>query len=94
MTKEEIAQNKHFLLLPQCFQLFVIVIHSIIEIFYLLTKYVQSSAAELSYEGRGLKEIFFVHKTKYIVDSGDKAHISYYKTISFDHKNSVVGTQK
>ena len=40
MTKEEIAQNLQFLRLPQCFSLFVI--HSIMEIFYVLTKYVQS----------------------------------------------------
>ena len=42
MTKEEIAQNKQFLLFPQCFLLLVIGYHSIIEIFYFLTKYVQS----------------------------------------------------
>ena len=38
VTKEEIAQNKQFLLLPQCFPL----IHPIKEIFHFLTKYVQS----------------------------------------------------
>ena len=37
MTKEEIAQNVQFLLLPQCFPLFVEM-----EIFYVLTKQVQS----------------------------------------------------
>ena len=39
VTKEEIAQNKQFLHLPQCFPLKV---HSIIKIFYFLPKYVQS----------------------------------------------------
>ena len=42
VTKEEIAQNVQFLLLLQCFPLFVIVTHSIMEISYVLTKYVQS----------------------------------------------------
>ena len=43
VTKEEIAQNEQFLLLPQCFPLLVIGYpYSIIEMFYLLTNYVQS----------------------------------------------------
>ena len=42
VTKEEIAQNQQFLLLPRWFPLLVIGIHSIIEIFYFLTKYIQS----------------------------------------------------
>ena len=44
VTKEEIAQNEQFLLLPQFFPLLVIsnVILSIIDIFNFLTKYVQS----------------------------------------------------
>ena len=42
LTKEEIAKNKQILLLPQFFLFQSQVIHSIIEIFYFLTKYVQS----------------------------------------------------
>ena len=44
VTKEEIAQNMQFLLLPQCFQLFVIgyPFNYNIEIFYVLTKYILS----------------------------------------------------
>ena len=35
VTKEEIAQNKQFLLLPHCFQLFQVIILSFIEIFHI-----------------------------------------------------------
>ena len=43
VTNEEIAQNKQFLLLPQCFPLLVIGYpFNYIEILYFLTKYVQS----------------------------------------------------
>ena len=42
VIKEEIAQKKQFLLLPECFPLLVIGYHLIIEIFYFLTKYVKS----------------------------------------------------
>ena len=53
VTKEEIAQNKQFLLLPQCFPLLVIGYPFNYRDFLFLSKYTQSSTAELSYEGKG-----------------------------------------
>ena len=42
VSKEEIAQNEQFLLLPQYFPILVRRFHSIIEIFYFLNKYGKS----------------------------------------------------
>ena len=54
VTKEEIAQNVQFLLLPQCFPLFVIGYPFNYEDFLCFDKIrSKSSAAELSYEGKG-----------------------------------------
>ena len=56
MTKEEIAQNVQFLLLPQCFPLFVIGYLFDYGDFLFFDKIrSKSSAAELSYEGKGLR---------------------------------------
>ena len=53
MTKEEIAQNEQFLLLPQYFQLLVIGNPFNYIDFLVFDKICsKSSAAELSYEGR------------------------------------------
>ena len=54
VTKEEIAQNEQFLLLTQCFQLLVIGYpfnYWDFLFFYKICS--KSSAAELSYEGKG-----------------------------------------
>ena len=54
MTKEEIAQNEQFLLLPQCFPLLVIGYPFNYRDFLFIDKICsKSSAAELSYEGKG-----------------------------------------
>ena len=54
VTKEEIAQNVQFLLLPQCFPLLVIVHPFNYRDFLCFDKIrSKSSAAELSYEGKG-----------------------------------------
>ena len=54
VTKEEIAQNEQFLLLPQCFQLFVIGYPFNYIDFLCFDKICsKSSVAELSYEGKG-----------------------------------------
>ena len=56
MTKEEIAQNEQFLLLPQCFPLLVIGYPFNYRDFLSFDKICsKSSAAELSYEGKGLR---------------------------------------
>ena len=53
-TKEEIAQNMQFLLLPQCFPLFVIGYPFNYGDFLYFDKIrSKSSAAELLYEGKG-----------------------------------------
>ena len=54
VTKEEIAQNVQFLLLPQCFPLFVIGYPFNYGDFLFFDKIrSKSSAAELPYEGKG-----------------------------------------
>ena len=54
VTKEEIAQNEQFLLLPQCFQFFLVIIPTLIEIFHIFEEtLLKSSAADVSYEGKG-----------------------------------------
>ena len=54
MTKEEIAQNEQFLLLPQCFPLLVIGYPFNDRDFPFFDKIrSKTSAAELSYEGNG-----------------------------------------
>ena len=54
VTKEEIAQDEQFLLLPQCFQLYLIVKLSFVEIVQVcVNKFWKSPAAELLYEGKG-----------------------------------------
>ena len=54
----EIAQNQQFLLLPQCFQLYLIVEPSVIEIFQIFVNMLtKSSAAELLYVGHHLRQI-------------------------------------
>ena len=54
VTKEKIAQNMQFLLLPQCFPLFVIGYPFNYRDFLCFDKILsKSSAAELSYEGKG-----------------------------------------
>ena len=54
VTKEEIAQNEQFLLLPQCFPLLVIGYPFNYRDFLFFDKICsKSSAAELSYEGKG-----------------------------------------
>ena len=54
VTKEEIAQNEQFLLLPQCFPVFVIGYPFNYRDFPSFDKTCsKSSAAELSYEGKG-----------------------------------------
>ena len=53
-TKEEIAQNEQFLLLPQCFPLLVIGYPFNYRDFLFFDKIrLKSSAAELLYEGKG-----------------------------------------
>ena len=65
MTTEEIAQNEQFLLLPQCFPLLVIGYPFNYRDFLLFDKICpKSSAAELSYEEKGLTKVttnFSVH---------------------------------
>ena len=54
VTKEEIAQNMQFLLLPQCFPLFVMGYPFNYGDFLCFDKISsKASAAELSYEGKG-----------------------------------------
>ena len=53
VTKEEIAQIKQFLVLPQCFQLFSVIILSFIEIFHVFALlFSKLSAADLLYVGK------------------------------------------
>ena len=54
VTKEEIAQNEQFLLLPQCFPLLVIGYPFNYRDFLFFYKICSKSSAELSYEGKGL----------------------------------------
>ena len=55
VTKEEIYQNEQFLLLPQCFQLFLIINLSFMEIFHVfLNMFQMLAAADLLYVGKGL----------------------------------------
>ena len=55
VTKEEIAQNEQFLLLPQCFPLLVIGYPFNYRDFPYFDKiWSKSSAAEMPYEGKGL----------------------------------------
>ena len=57
MTKEEIAQNVQFILLPQCFPLFVIGFPiNYGDFLFFDTIRSKSSAAELPYEGKGLRD--------------------------------------
>ena len=61
VTKEEIAHNEHFLLLPQCFPLLVIGYpfnYTCIEIFYFLTKYVQSRLLQKCRKRERIKESY------------------------------------
>ena len=61
MTKEEIAQNVQFLLLPQCFPLLVIGYPFNYGDFLCFDKICsKSSAAELSYEGKGSNNVAIV----------------------------------
>ena len=53
VTKEEIAQKVQFLLLPQCFPLFVIGYPFNYRGFLFFDKIRSKSSAELSYEGKG-----------------------------------------
>ena len=54
VTKGEIAHNEQFLHLPQLFQLYSIIILSILDIFYILDLIIsKSSAADLLYVGKG-----------------------------------------
>ena len=60
MTKEEIAQNEHFLLLPQCFPLLVIANPFNYRDFQIFDKICsKSSAAELLFEGMGMQQTTF-----------------------------------
>ena len=69
MTKEEIAQNVQFLLLPQCFPLVVIGYQFNYGDFLCFDKIrSKSSAAELSYDGKG-----FTHADIYpALETGDR----------------------
>ena len=61
MTKEEIAQNEQFLLLPQCFPLLVIGCPLNYRDFLFFVKICsKSSAAELLYEVKGYFSDVFV----------------------------------
>ena len=51
VTKGEIAQDEQFLLLPQCFQLFSVIILPFIEIFHIFVY--MFSAVYLVHEGKG-----------------------------------------
>ena len=51
VTKGEMAQYDQFLILPQCFQLFFVIIPVIIDIF--VKTFSKSSAADMSYVGKG-----------------------------------------
>ena len=54
VTKGGIAQNMHFLLLPQRFQLFSVIIPTFIELFHVFASmFSESSAADLFYVGKG-----------------------------------------
>ena len=54
VTKGEIAQNEQFLLLPQCFQLFSVIILTILENFHIFElTFLKSSAAGLLYVEKG-----------------------------------------
>ena len=60
VTKEEIAQNKQFHLLPQCFPLLVIGYPFSYRDFLLFDKICSKlSAAELSYEGKGYDRQYY-----------------------------------
>ena len=61
MTKDEIAQNEQFILLPHCFPLLVIGYNPFnYRDFLFLTKCSKSSAADLSYKGKIMfaKEVY------------------------------------
>ena len=54
MAKGEIAQNKKLLRLPQCFQLFSLIVPLFIELNYIFDKmFSKPSAADLLYVGKG-----------------------------------------
>ena len=54
VARDEIAQNKQFLLLSQCFQLYLITLLSFFEILHVFPSMFQMSyAAELLYVGKG-----------------------------------------
>ena len=58
VTKEE---NEQFLLLPQRFQLFSVIIPTFIELFFVFAKMIsKSSDAELLYEGKGYEMFGFI----------------------------------
>ena len=50
VAKKEIAHNEQFFLLPDCFQLYLIILHTLLAIFYTFTWIIsKSSAADLFY---------------------------------------------
>ena len=50
VTKEEIAHDEQFLPLPKCFQLYLLIPHSFIEIYHILAlMFSKLSAADLSF---------------------------------------------
>ena len=54
VTKGEIAHDEQFPLLPHCFQLYLIIKFSFMEIFHIFADmFSKSSAAELPYVGKG-----------------------------------------
>ena len=57
MTKEEIAQNEHFLLLPQCFPLLFIGYPFNYRDFLFLTKYVKSRLLQICHMRERVKQI-------------------------------------
>ena len=55
-----VTQNEQFLLLPQCFQLFLIILLLFMEIFHVFVyKFSNSSAADLLYVGKGYGSVVF-----------------------------------
>ena len=53
MTKGRIAKNEQFLLLPQCFQLFLVIIPTFIEVFRVFPWMFSKSSAVDLYVGKG-----------------------------------------
>ena len=54
VAKGGFALIKQFLLLPKCFQLFIIIVLSFIEIYHIFAKmYSKSSTADFLYVGKG-----------------------------------------